>query len=370
MNRDIGKIVSECINNKMIQHYFMKKKDMNYGDNDLIRKNFSRMVGYCILFKKPLCIETYMSLSTRDSQRLFLKLMIADEIGIKEDEIEEKTDEINNYIFDNFIRDGYVFHAGNSKAIIDNMKNGLSYSDNLEEKMELLHIDSIFRKYGNDRPLGWGVLDINNKKNGWFLDNVPKNMLYYGEASPEWFSQFCGENMCYSWSEVPGESRHGYPNRDYDACYLAITRLIEKNYMNEDDKKEVIDFFNKCWEKYSDTEPYLLFIPAASLKEDIASEKEQYLYYFGDNMFDEVIDCHNGCFGLNRCCDKTIFSEDLSCVNLSPILPKYKIGEDLKKKEIPLQECIRKLNGLDMSLLLEAEEMLENLSTKNDGKKL
>lgn len=51
MNTNIGQIVSECINNPLIQHYFMKKRNMTYEEKELQEKNFSRMIGYCILFK-------------------------------------------------------------------------------------------------------------------------------------------------------------------------------------------------------------------------------------------------------------------------------------------------------------------------------
>ena len=46
MNIDIGKIISECLNNALIQHYFMKKREMTYDEKRLQEKNFSRMIGY------------------------------------------------------------------------------------------------------------------------------------------------------------------------------------------------------------------------------------------------------------------------------------------------------------------------------------
>ena len=50
--------------------------------------------------------------------------------------------------------------------IENNMKYGLGFSQSSQEnKMELMHIASIYNKYGNDKPLGWGTLDIKNGKN-------------------------------------------------------------------------------------------------------------------------------------------------------------------------------------------------------------
>ena len=236
---NIGAIVSQCINNPLIQQYFIKKKEMTYDEKELQKENFSRMIGYCVLFKELDGIEYYMSLTDKKLQIQFLKVRIADKIGIPHNEIDSRIEEIISYAFENFVRNGYVFHAGNSKAIEENMKNGLSVSQTSQEDLvELMRIASIYSKYGSDNPFGWGTLDIKNGRNGWFYDNNPQNMLYYAD-SPEWFGQFCGGNHCYAWGLVPEEDRHGYANRDYDACFLAITKLIEKHNMAEEDRKAI-----------------------------------------------------------------------------------------------------------------------------------
>lgn len=380
MDNDIGKIVSQCLNNPLIQHFFLKKKEMTYDEKNKQEKSFSRMIGYCILFKETEDIEEYMFLTDEKKQIQFLKLRIADKIGIPHNEIDSKIEDIISYAFENFIRNGYVFHAGNSKAIEDNMKNGLDFSQSsLANKAELMHIASIYSKYGNDNPLGWGTLDIKNGKNGWFYDSVPNNMLYYAD-SPEWFGQFCGGNHCYAWGLVPEENRHGFANRDYDACLLTITKLIEKNNMNESDRKEILEFFDKCWSKFGDTEPYLAFVPINSLEknDDINRMKSFYFpsltnntYFSKENyIFTDIIKGGCSLMGDNVCCDKVITSDNLSCVNLSPILPRFKVSESSKKREMTIQDCIRKLNDLDMEYILKIQEMLNQFSSKSNGKGL
>lgn len=378
MNIDIGKTISECLNNKLIQHYFMKKKGMTIDEKSMQEENFSRMIGYCILFKESDGIEEYMHLTDQEKQIKFLKLRIADKIGVSHNEVDDRIEDIIRYAFENFVKNGYVFHAGNSSSIENKMKYGLKSSESsLEEKMELMYINSIYSKYSNDSPLGWGILDIKNKRDGWFYDSNPHNMLYYAD-SPEWFGQFCGCNLCYAW-EVPEENRHGYENRDYDACFLTITKLIGKNNMSEDDRKEILDFFNKCWDKFGNTEPYLAFVPISSLKEDdVINRWKKYYYpslnktsYFEENyIFNEII--NGGCSLMNDnvCCNKNINPEDLSCVNLSPILPRFKVSEDSKQREMIIQDCIRKLNGLDIKDLLKAREMLNQFPPKSTGRSL
>lgn len=249
MNNDIGKIVSECINNPYIKHYLMKRKDMTYSEKGDIEKNFSRVVGYCILFKESDGIEDYMNLNKIEEQKKYLAFRIADKIGIPHEDIEEKKEEIIEYLFENYVRNGYVFHAGNSRAIEKNMEYGFGPNQSTEDEIkELLEINSIFKKYGNDNPLGWAIGDIHNGNNGWYYSSESKDMLYYSD-SPEWFGQFCGCATCYSWGFIPEKSRFGYANRDYEACYMAITKLITKNRMSDEDRKRIIDFFNKCWDR-------------------------------------------------------------------------------------------------------------------------
>lgn len=366
MAKDIGEIVSQCLNNKLIQHYFLKKKSMTYEEQEEQRNNFSKMIGYCILFRETEGIEEYMNLNSYEQQIQFLKSRIANKLNIPYDEIQNRIEDIINFAFDNFIKNGFVFHAGNSNAIENNMKYGLEVSKTLtEEQIEMMNIAYIYSKYGNDDPFGWGMLDINNKRKGWFYDDVPRNMLYYAD-SPEWFNQFCGVNHCYGWGLVPEENRHGYSNRDYEVSLLTITKLIEKNNMLDSDKKEILDFFNKYWNKFANTEPCLLFVPNNSIREDSSLELMRELYLGDDSIFIEIIKGGCGLMGLNICCDKKVNPEVLSSVNLLPILPRYKQSENIKQREMTIIDCIKKLNNLDSEHLLKAQEILEQYLIKSN----
>ena len=74
--------------------------------------------------------------------------------------------------------------------------------------------------------------------------------------------------------------------------------------------------------------------------------------------------------GDNVCCNTSVSPEVLSCVNLSPILPRFTMNENSKQREMTIQECIRKLNDLDMEYLLKAQEMLNNFPSKGTRRSL
>lgn len=96
-----------------------------------------------------------MNLKEIEEQKKFIIFRIADKINIPHDKVEENIEEITEYAFDNYVRNGYVFHAGNSRAIEKNVKYGFGPNQSTEDGIkELLEIDSIFKKYDNDNPLG------------------------------------------------------------------------------------------------------------------------------------------------------------------------------------------------------------------------
>ena len=143
--------------------------------------------------------------------------------------------------------------------------------------------------------------------------------------------------------------------------------------MSSDDRKEILDFFNKCWAKFGNTDPYLAFVPISSLRSNDELNAMMSFYLPSPNdfatsrrnnyIFEEVI--NGGCtlMGKNVCCNKTVNPEDLSCVNLLPILPRFKISESSKQREMTIQDCLRLLNNLDMENLLKAQEMLNQFSS-------
>lgn len=229
-----------------------------------------------------------------------------------------------------------------------------------------MKIASIYKKYGTDNPLGWGTIDIKNGNSGWFYDGSPENVTYYAD-SPEWFNQFCGEQGAYI-GLVSEEKRHGYRNRDYNTALESITALIDKNKMTEEDRNEIIEFFNKCWHKYGNTKPGLILVSYYEVlsNEEVEKDRKKFELIYGDKrgfdyLFEDIISCH--VTGNNRCCKKNILPENLSVVDLSGILPKYIIQRN-SEKEITLAECIKKLKGFNLEDLKKAQEFLRTLEDK------
>lgn len=325
-NNNMGEIISNGLKNPTVIQLCTHPQNKNYVEIKKIQMEFSRFIGFCILFRNTENIDQYMLLQNKDDQINFLKKQIAKKLEIPEQEIIKRKEEIVQFAFDNFKKKGYVFHAANSLSVMNKMINGLKDNDvDIEQQKELLKIEALYRKYNPNSkysPLGHGATDIKDNKTGWFFDGLPIHSTGYAN-SPQWFNYLCGKSYVY-FDDIPEEGRNGYASRDYKKALNAVLWLVKNENMVLEDKKELLMFFKKSWDKYKNTTPCLIFVPVreVGINEDISIE--QYLSDEGINeLFNDII------LGAvnpikNCCCKKIILPEKLSFVDLSPILPRLK----------------------------------------------
>lgn len=324
---NIGEIVNEGLKKPIVRRFCVQGKNQNPEEIKNKQSEFSRFLGFCILFKSSQNVENYMLLHNKEEQIEFLKMKIAKELGISKEELEQRKKEIIQYAYQNFKKNGYVFHAANSASVKTKMKNGLNDNNaNTEQQKELLYIESIYRKYAPNNPyspLGYGATDIMENKTGWFFDGLPIHSTRYAN-SPQWFRYLCGKSYVY-FDSIPEERRNGYANKDHETALEAVTWLIKSKEMSLEDRKDVLTFFEKCWNEYKDTTPCLMFIPVKEVGINDEIQLEQYLDEDGMNLLFEDIISGRVNPGKNYCCKKSITPEKLSYVDLSIILPKFKI---------------------------------------------
>ncbi len=340
----IGEIISEGLTNPVVRELCTQGQGKSSEEIKKIQNEFCRFVGFCILFRSAQDIGKYMSLDNREEQSKFLKEKIAEKLGIDKGEVEFRKKDIVRYAYQNFKKNGYVFHAANSASVKMKMITGLR--DNIatpEQQKELLYIEHIYRKYDPASPyspLGHGAIDILENKTGWFFDGFPIHSMGYAN-SPQWFSYFCGKSYVY-FDSIPEERRNGYANRDYKTALEAIIWLIKDRNMSVEDAKKMIYFFKKCWSEYKNTTPCLMFVPVKEVEVNDGIEFEQYLSDEGTNeLFNDII-LGKVNPGKNYCCKKTIEPEKLSYTDLSSILPRFIID----RKKLIDDESQNNLNQL------------------------
>lgn len=331
MENNIGTIIKNNLEKPMIKEKCSQYNVMSSDEIKEAQDNFSRLIGYCILFKDDSDdAEQYMMKIDIESQSIFLANKIANKLGLNSENIKSEKYKIIDYIYNNFKKDGYVFHAGNSKSILKNMKYGLDdHRNDVARQNEILNIEAIYRKYNpynKYSPLGHATQDIKEGKTGWFFDGFPVHVTTYAN-SPQWFEYLCGKSYVY-FDEFPEEQRKGYANRDYQMSLNAVNWLINSNKMNEEDGQTILKFFNKCWNEYKDTTPCLLFIPVKEV--GINDELNVNQYYSKDGMKELLSDVIHGKVNpkKNYSSKKYIAPENLSYIDLSIILNKNKVIEN------------------------------------------
>lgn len=327
----MGKIVREGLEKQIVKRICTQGKNKKNDEINKIQSEFCRFIGFCILFKSSQDIETYMLLTSKEEQIQFLKEKIAKKLKISKEEIEARSKEIVEYAYINFKQNGYVFHAANSKSVKLKMLKGLGDNiANVEQQNELLHIESIYKKYdpnGMYSPLGYGAKDIIDNRTGWFFDGFPIHSTTYAN-SPQWFSYFCGKSYVY-FDGLPEEQRNGYANKDYKTALTAVNWLLKNKNMNMEDRKEMLSFFIKHWNEYKNTTPCLMFIPVEEVGINNNIKLEQYMNEEGMNLlFNDIVSGKVNPVK-NVCCKKAISPEKLSYVDLSPILPKFEIERNI-----------------------------------------
>lgn len=327
-SNNIGKIVSDGLKRPIVREKCMHSLNKSYYEIKKIQQEFSRFIGFCILFKSIENIDEYMLIEDDEKQIKFLKKQIEKKIGTWGQEVTQK--EIIEFAFENFKRDGFVFHAANSLSTTKKMNNGLIDNDvDIEEQKELLRIEELYRKYNPNSeysPIGHGATDITNGNTGWFFDGLPIHSTGYAN-SPQWFNYLCGKSYVY-FEDIPEEQRNGYINRDYKKALNAVLWLVKYENMNKEDRKEILLFFKKCWDKYKDTTPCLIFIPVSEVGINDDFLLDQYLSDEGEKeLFKDIL---SGTVNpiKNCCCKKRILPSKLSFVDLSPILPRSKKYEN------------------------------------------
>lgn len=330
MKNNIGTIIRNNLERPMIKKKCSQYNEMSSDEIKKAQDNLSRLIGYCILFKdNSNDAEQYMMKMDSESQSTFLVNKIANELGLNNENIKSEKYKIVDYIFCNFKENGYVFHAGNSKSILKNMKYGLNDHINDDARQnEILNIESIYRKYNpyNEySPLGHAAQDIIEKKTGWFFDGFPVHVTTYAN-SPQWFEYLCGKSYVY-FDAIPKEQRNGYANRDYQMSLNAVIWLISSNKMNKEDGQTILNFFNKCWKEYKDTTPCLLFIPVKEVGINDGLNINQ--YYSKEGMQQLLNDVIQGKVNPKKNYNSKTYiaPENLSYVDLSPILNRNKVLE-------------------------------------------
>lgn len=370
---EIQDILQEVFNSEFIKKRYFELKKQNTADFSE-RDFLSGIANYCVILKSKEDVEVFANIDKNSDRVEFLKEKIAQRLGIKNNSNNEK--EIFKYACNELYTEGFVFHVTNSVDAKEIMKNGFD-SNKKPLNDELVKIGRILKKYNAASLIGWRQFDDEQSK-GWFYDETPENLYSYA-AGPEWFKQFCGENLDYA-GIVEDNKRSAFKFRDYEQALKNVQGLIETKKMNENDKNEILDFFEKNWKKYGSTYPTMLMIPRKKIIENTINWSIK-------DMLKEVIFSSHGKINCNSC--ENINPEDIKMVNLSNIFYRFdheknnecgknvinkhddihdqkQINEQTDLEEISFNDCIQIVRGFDFKSTHNAKKLMKIMQKRKE----
>ncbi len=335
---EIGKIITKALNGEVLNRH-------RSWDGSLIYDYAKTAILYCIIMRDSQIPENF----NITGKNLCKK--IAEKLDIDEESLDERQEEIFNYVYNNLIKNGFVFHVTNSVFAEKIKEEGLHGLVDTNMALDISEIMGIMEKYDDGRfiinAFTFSINDINGKTGFYYASNLNEMTKYL--YSPEWLKQFCKgiEMSCFKDGKVDA-----YERKDYNRIMQGIQLLANKYKFSEQDVNRITSIINKYLKMLEKSKPVLILIPRDTLGLDDSGLKEYYEDMLSDYiedgemifdknnrkiyfMIDTLLKCYNLSFlvgGHDKQCKSTIKPIDLSFADLSQLLPE-EIREKLSKTD-------------------------------------
>ena len=180
---------------------------------------------------------------------------------------------VYDFIVENYIKKGYMFHGFNGAFDSSIQKHGLNSSKFMWDEYHLDTLETILnRVHGHKDHMALGWRRINYGTGNIFLSGNVDNSKSYALRSPEWFSEFCCGRHLGLGLDAGHPRRLAYMNKDYDSCKLNIEFFINShshgtNALSEAERVYIRDFFDGYWNEFcgKDCGPKLALIKRSAL---------------------------------------------------------------------------------------------------------
>lgn len=334
---EIGKIITKALNSEVLNRY-------RSWDGSLTNDCAKIAILYCIIMRDSQIPENF----NITGKNLCKK--IAEKLGIDEESLDERQEEIFNYVYNNLVKNGFVFHVTNSVFAEKIKEEGLHGLVDTSMASDISEIMDIMKKYDEDsiiRNFTFSINDIKGKTGFYYASNLGEIKKYL--HSPEWLKQFCIgiETACFKDGKIDA-----YERKDYNRIMQGIQLLANKYKFSEQDANRLTSIINKYLKMLEKSKPVLILIPRNTLGLDDSSFKEFYEDMISDDiedgemifdknnrkiyfMIDTLLKCYNlpsVLGGHDEQCKNTIKPIDLSFADLSQLLPE-EIREKLSKTD-------------------------------------
>lgn len=189
--------------------------------------------------------------------------------NILKDDIEDKKDIILNYVYEEYIKNGYYIRGLNKKDFLIDYKNKKINKQPIKE--EVYKLAELLEKYN------YNIFD-NEKKKINFNTDFTNACLESVNAPYYLYNLVTDKNYI-------NKAREAYYLKDYDLCFKNFNKLLTGLGVNDKDKEDIIDLFDDIWKSYNDDSNniYLTFFRRSEINKAIDYNKRD------DFTFDEAL---------------------------------------------------------------------------------
>ena len=248
--------------------------------------------------------------------KLIIK-MCGYKLGIEDFENTNNKIKITNYIYEKYIKEGYLYHAFPSCFIDEVKEKGLDINTYYRYFDELKEINEIFAKYRID--------DVITKSfEGPHLAFTDSFFMasFYANSSPMYLQEIC-ENI--DNNVKPKIDLEAFVLKKYNRSLSNIDYITRKSEMTSSEKNKIMDFFKKEWDdlKIVNNMPTIALVKRSLLGKDNLYHYEGILSMANDaDLFTMVYKVLDTGFNDVKVTD-SISKENIRLVNIEPISNYY-----------------------------------------------
>lgn len=184
------------------------------------------------------------SMSSDELNNFFTTLIaesVREKLDLTDTTVPENKIQIANYVYDNFIRNGYCFQGTNSRFRENIKERGLSTEFSRATNDDLVIVDRIFKKHGLEK-IFYSKLSETEISPYYYTTESMNTAYFYSYHNPEYFAYFAASS-----NYMPDENyfRAAYYLRDRDSCRANVQRLCNQYHLSSDEQETVMGVFEK-----------------------------------------------------------------------------------------------------------------------------
>ncbi len=257
-NKKFIKIASNILSNESTLGEHSKSIiDGAFMGQNLVRTRefISFITKYIIIHKEMYKIEELFDklssvnlneLNDNDISKLYNNILIEslkEKLNLSDVNSNESKVQIANYIYKNYITEGYCFQGINGLYKQDVLKYGLTTEFSNNNADILKEIDEIFEKHGLEK-IFLSKLEETADAPYYYLTDDMGTAYHYSYHNPEYFSYFVatGNNMTDAEYD-----KMAYYMKNYESCKNNLQKLCSNYLLDTEETKKVIECYDRLW---------------------------------------------------------------------------------------------------------------------------